>query len=295
MGKPLDSKTRNAIVRCLFHRCNKQEIADYLHVTFSTVRRIESNLLTYGSPTKPDDLNPKGRPDVISEEAEEALMQRYFIEEGAHTPGQAIDTPSGPNDARRKSGRVTGSQKDMVKYLQDQWGIKVSQATVSRLMKRKKEGKKGNRKRGSDAANYFASLSSPVQGQGTNMMESPAGGRLGDANGDSEMIEAGRQNADGWNGTTTEIQDGEEDDDDDGNPSGRGHNDDANGICVDPLIERQQQAYAQQGRRHEAPAPPPLAQQAHITRSADPSSSGMDSGNIPNGLEQLKQAALEAS
>ena len=158
MGKPLDPNTRNIIVRCLFHRCSTRDICDTLNVTYQSVKNIEKNLLAYGTPLKPNDLSPKGRPDILSEEAEEALAGRYL-----------------------KEGKVVGSQKEMVAWLREEWGLQVSQSTVSRLLRRRREGKIGKRREvgraAAQGAKVEAAQSGPNENDGSGSVRGESEGR----------------------------------------------------------------------------------------------------------------------
>ena len=114
-GNRVDDTKRNTIVRLLFHRCRQQEIAQELGVSVNLVKKVERNLLDYGTPSKPDPP-PKGRPPQLKTEILEEMLQVYEM-----------------------TGFDIG-QKQICQWLEGRHGIKVSQSTISRIIK--KSGRK---------------------------------------------------------------------------------------------------------------------------------------------------------
>ena len=131
MGKRVDEKTRNTIVRLLFHRCRQSEIAKELGVSPPVIKKIERNLMDYGTPTKPE-TKFTGRPPTMKPEVVEALLEQF-----------------------ERTGLEYG-QKELKSWLKDNYEVDVSQSTISRIIT--KSGRKkaiailaNNRKLAADA------------------------------------------------------------------------------------------------------------------------------------------------
>lgn len=115
MGRRIDDQTRNTIVRLLFHRCRHAEIAKELKVSLGMVKKIERNLLDYGTPSKPD-TRYTGRPPILKPEMVESLLTKF-----------------------ERTGFEFG-QKQLRQWLKEQYNIDVSQSTISRIIS--KSGRK---------------------------------------------------------------------------------------------------------------------------------------------------------
>ena len=115
MAPHFDQKTRNTIVRLLFHRCRHKEISKELGVSLSSVKKIEHNLRDYGTPGKPD-AKITGRPAIMKPHIIEGLLAKY-----------------------ERTGLEFG-QKELKHWLKETYEINVCQSTVSRIIS--KSGRK---------------------------------------------------------------------------------------------------------------------------------------------------------
>ncbi|KAL9053867.1 MAG: hypothetical protein Q9162_004514 [Coniocarpon cinnabarinum] len=109
-GGTVPIEKRNTIVRLLFHRCRHAEIAQEMDVGLGLVKKIERNLLDYGTPDKPDPPK-KGRPPQIKPEIAAEMLEVW------ETTGFDI------------------GQKQLCQWIENKHGIKVSQSSVSRVIK----------------------------------------------------------------------------------------------------------------------------------------------------------------
>lgn len=109
---PVSESQRLEIVRHLLLGWPAAEIAKRVRVSPTTVYKTHQNLVRYGAAVKPR-LAKSGRPLKLSQADEDRVFQ-WMLEEGWK------------------------DQDEIVKWLDEQCGVEVSQATISRMLKRRK-------------------------------------------------------------------------------------------------------------------------------------------------------------
>ena len=147
MSPTLPQPIRTQIVRLIVLGWRPDEIAEKLNCGIRTVYTIKKNLLTYGAPSKPHD-RPLGAPSRITSAAGDGLIE-YLTR------------------------RPSADQREMVRYLWGEWGIRCHQSTVSRFIKKVNASRKKGQRIGNaqskelklgdrDSRKDTASLTQPV-------------------------------------------------------------------------------------------------------------------------------------
>ena len=112
MPGPLPASTRSKIIRLLLLQWRPDAIAEEVYCHTATVYNMQESLFIYGSAYRPQ-FRPKGCPRKVSKAAEDSLI--HYLNE-----------------------QPWALQKELVWFLWEEWDINVNQATVSRLLKRRR-------------------------------------------------------------------------------------------------------------------------------------------------------------